>query len=84
MPILPLQDSRIVYGSEDGGNSIHNSDPTFSEYMKKAAAALQLAEHNVHGTLLCTGGDVEGHVTKEKDGTERYCAAKIFHILSFP
>mmetsp|Transcript_22810 Transcript_22810/g.38224 ORF Transcript_22810/g.38224 Transcript_22810/m.38224 type:complete len:499 (+) Transcript_22810:71-1567(+) len=61
MPILPIEGSELVYGSNDGGRTIRNADAAFSRSIQQAAAELHLAKHNVHGTMLWTGGDVEGH-----------------------
>mmetsp|Transcript_36210 Transcript_36210/g.70372 ORF Transcript_36210/g.70372 Transcript_36210/m.70372 type:complete len:1152 (+) Transcript_36210:44-3499(+) len=71
MPILPLEGSKLVYGSDDAGRTVHNSDTEFADYMRLVAKELNLAEHNVNGAMLCTGGDVEGHVVTS-DRRRRY------------
>eukprot|EP00466_Bigelowiella_natans_P015756 jgi/Bigna1/127375/aug1.4_g2083 len=72
MPLLPLRNSQLIYGSCDGGKTIHNSDPGFffDRAMQRAGAHLSLAGHNVHGTYLHSGGDVEGHMVEEEEEEE--------------
>lgn len=77
MPFLPIGvasgKSELVYGSADGGRTIHNSDMLTSLFMRQFAASLHLAVHPVDPTsatpagqartvYLSTGGDVEGHL----------------------
>ena len=67
MPLLPLRGGRLVYGSADGGESVHNSDARVNALMRAAAEDLHLAPHFVRSTSgpspeLCCAGDVEGHV----------------------
>ncbi|GAB5354174.1 hypothetical protein AAMO2058_000096900 [Amorphochlora amoebiformis] len=69
MPYLPIGESvnsELIHGSDDQGRTIHNRDSKFNEYMRMAAKELNLALHNVHGTMLYTGGDVEGHRTEKE------------------
>eukprot|EP00466_Bigelowiella_natans_P011411 jgi/Bigna1/140068/aug1.54_g14776 len=66
VPMIFLIDYRgfrgaLVYGSSDGGKTVHNSDSVFDEWMKAAGKHLHLARHNVWGTDLVGGGDLEGH-----------------------
>jgi len=67
MPILPLADSELIYGSNDAGKTVKNSDAKFSEWMKAACAMNHLAEHKVRNVMLCTGGDVEGHKVVDEE-----------------
>jgi len=73
MPVLPLLNSSrstaaattttstLVYGSQDGGATVLNSDTKFSSWIESAAKAYNLAAHRVRDVTLYTGGDVEGH-----------------------
>lgn len=73
MPMLPLADSTLVYGSDDGGRTVHNSDTKFSDWMETAGDKLGLAKHKVGKVFLCCGGDVEGHriSTKDRNGNKK-------------
>jgi hypothetical protein len=59
MPFLSLQ-SGVIYGSGDGGETIHNTSSSFNAMMATSARALHLAPHFVNQTLLHSAGDVEG------------------------
>jgi hypothetical protein len=50
----------ILYGSADGGATIHTADAYFNDLMRVAADRLHLAPHLVLGHLLTSAGDVEG------------------------
>ena len=71
MPVLPLKDATLIYGSEDAGKTVHNEDGKFYEALRGAASFLNLAEHKVRDVNLCTGGDVEGHYHQSRGC---YCA----------
>lgn len=69
MPILPIDHSTIIYGSDDGGETIHTKDPYFNRWMQETADALHLAGHRVRGSgerLLYSAGDIEAH--RGRDG----------------
>ena len=70
MPVLPIggEQSVLVYGSSDGGKTVHNDDDIISDFLVKSAKRHHLAEHTVQETsglrrvrVLHTAGDVEGH-----------------------
>lgn len=66
MSVLPISKKTIVYGSSDGANTIHNSDPEFSSKMQLSAKLLNLKAHKVGLTKksskeLYSAGDLEGH-----------------------
>ncbi len=44
-PILPIDKTTIVYGSSDGGRSIHSGDEQVARLMQKAAKRLNLTTH---------------------------------------
>eukprot|EP00466_Bigelowiella_natans_P012163 jgi/Bigna1/128723/aug1.7_g3431 len=74
MPVFPIQRGQtLVYGSEDAGATVRNSDSEFEKWMAQAARRFSLARHNVHGKMLYTGGDVEGHRVLDEDGKNQYC-----------
>ena len=62
MPELPLKGATFVYGSADGGDTVHAANPAFNTVMQAAAERLHLAPHLVKDRQLCAAGDVEGHV----------------------
>ena len=65
MSLLPIKNGRMIYGSADGGLTVHDDNPEFSEKMKIAAKRLNLAGHIVGGKNIFAAFDVEGH---EADG----------------
>ncbi|EGG19006.1 Histidine kinase A [Cavenderia fasciculata] len=65
MSLLPINSETIVYGSSDGGITVHSEDPGFNEKMKQSAQALNLKGHLVgkdSPRLLHSCGDIEGHI----------------------
>lgn len=74
LPIFPVvSGSTIVYGSEDGGITIHNSCNLFYSWMSKVATKYALAEHVVFEKKLYTGGDVEAHKVIDSNKNPHYC-----------
>eukprot|EP01124_Arcella_intermedia_P027445 TRINITY_DN5370_c0_g1_i5.p1 TRINITY_DN5370_c0_g1~~TRINITY_DN5370_c0_g1_i5.p1 ORF type:complete len:1374 (+),score=357.93 TRINITY_DN5370_c0_g1_i5:609-4124(+) len=64
MSILPVGDTTLVYGSCDGGKSIHKSDPVVNKHMKWLAKQLNLKKHFTgkdQKTSLYGPGDIEVH-----------------------
>jgi len=63
MPLLPLQDAKLVYGSCDGGQSVYADDEYANSVMEVLGQSLHLAQHRVANTdkALFVGGDVEIH-----------------------
>ena len=64
--ILPINRSTIVYGSNDGGQTVHAEDEAFNLIMERAAKVLNLAGHqaginHAHTKLLYSAADIEGH-----------------------
>jgi hypothetical protein len=53
MPLLPLKE--LVYGSDDGGVSVLNSDTKCNAAMTAAAKQLHLSEHKVRSCLFVCG-----------------------------
>eukprot|EP01133_Synstelium_polycarpum_P003664 gene3664-4217_t len=62
---LPIGKNTIVYGSCDGGRTVHNSDPVVNEEMKRLASILNIKGHlvglNSPPTLVYAPGDIEVH-----------------------
>jgi len=63
---LPLGEKSLVYGSADGGRTVHKSNEKFNDAMRRAAEALNIRGHVV-GKLdraqeLHAAVDIEGHV----------------------
>jgi hypothetical protein len=44
---LPIYADTLVYGSADGGKTIHNDSKTMNNLMKKVGEKLNLKEHTV-------------------------------------
>lgn len=44
MSVLPISSKTIVYGSSDGGQTVH-CNPSFHEQMRKAALKFNIKEH---------------------------------------
>ena len=66
MSLLPVTRSTLVYGSHDGGVTVHNSNNAFSEQMETAGNLLNLRQH-ICGSdkkveKLWVAADIEGHV----------------------
>jgi len=65
MSLLPINSDTIVYGSSDGGISVHNTNMEFNHKMKESAKILNLKGHLVgkeNSKLLHSCGDIEGHI----------------------
>lgn len=62
MPFLRLARQSLIYGSDDGGGTVHADVPAFNLIMKKVATQLHLATHIVNGTRIDAAGDIEGHL----------------------
>jgi hypothetical protein len=66
MPLLPLAEDGLIYGSADAGKTVHASSKAFNTIVQFLAQKLHLAGHVVEGSelgseLLYMAGDVEGH-----------------------
>ena len=57
--------ARLIYGSCDGGRTVHADDAAFNDIVVEAGRALGVAQHVVGGKRLALAGDVEGHVDAE-------------------
>eukprot|EP01102_Stenamoeba_stenopodia_P009610 TRINITY_DN2847_c0_g2_i1.p1 TRINITY_DN2847_c0_g2~~TRINITY_DN2847_c0_g2_i1.p1 ORF type:complete len:696 (+),score=133.49 TRINITY_DN2847_c0_g2_i1:124-2088(+) len=72
MSLLPISKKTLVYGSDDGGRTIYNTNHTMHMMMENLAEMLNLQEH-VCGALdktstvvLHHATDLEGHVGKDR------------------
>lgn len=68
--ILPVSSSTLIYGSSDGGKTIHNKSADFHELMKQICTMLNLKGHTVGRSpasqrFLYCSGDMEGHLGKD-------------------
>jgi Clustered mitochondria/Translation initiation factor eIF3 subunit 135 len=66
LSLLPIGSDTIVYGSNDGGNTMHASSSILNERMELAARKLNLATHiggvQVNSTRrVYSAADIEGH-----------------------
>lgn len=84
MSLLPIDKSTLVYGTNDGGIKIHNSNMKLSEHMKQAAEIINIRNHicglramsgaRLRGWKeLCAPADLEGHL-----GTDGH-----FYLIDF-
>jgi len=68
MSVLPLRPTSLVYGTRDGGNTVHCVDPRMRGQMAKMCTRFNLQPHYVgvkkgkQGVLLHSAADIEGHV----------------------
>ncbi|EFA85283.1 Histidine kinase A [Heterostelium album PN500] len=65
MSLLPITGETIVYGSSDGGITVHSDNELFNQKMKKSASILNIKGHVVGRDtpkLLHSCGDIEGHI----------------------
>lgn len=70
MSVLPISSSTIVYGSNDGGVTVHASNDTFNQKMRRTAEILNVKPHvagvdNATSKLLYSAADIEGHVGRD-------------------
>jgi len=65
MSVLPINDSTLVYGSKDAGDTVYDN-PTFSSKLKHVAQELGLKLHKAgkepNAKYLYTPVDMEGHI----------------------
>lgn len=65
MSVLPINDSTLVYGSKDAGDTVYDN-PTFSAKLKHVAQELGLKLHKAgkepNAKYLYTPVDMEGHI----------------------
>jgi hypothetical protein len=74
MTLLPIspKSSRLIYGSRDGGRSVHSDlVPWFDRAMREAAQYLHLSEHSVAGKKVWSAGDVEGHEAESESNPQQ-------------
>jgi Clustered mitochondria len=71
MSVLPINGhTSLVYGSNDGGNTVHADNPLFNHLMEQAGTRLNLKPHfcgmsTSKGKRLHAAADVEGHVGED-------------------
>jgi hypothetical protein len=63
--LLPIDQSTCIYGSPDGGATMHASDAHMNASMRCLAQQLNLAEHLVGNVRIAGPGDVEGHIGRD-------------------
>jgi hypothetical protein len=57
-------DSWLIYGSDDGGDTVRNEVRSFDALMRRAAEDLHLAPHRVGKKMLALAADAEGHLQR--------------------
>lgn len=65
MPFLPLSECKLVYGSDNGGKTVHDDDEVMQSALKFAAHHLHLERHWVRDKRLYAAGDIEAHMGKD-------------------
>ncbi len=68
MSLVPVDRSTLAYGSDDGGRTVHDENPSLSRKMRDAAALLNLAGHACgvrQQKYLFAPCDIEGHLGKD-------------------
>jgi hypothetical protein len=71
---IPVGENTIVYGTADGGGTIHSKDETFNAKMKAVGEQINLKPHPVwcaaktYCRILYGPADLEGHI-----GTDSRC-----------
>ena len=71
MPLLPVGPDTLVYGSSDGGATIHAISAEMNIRMQLISSILNLATHhvwnldNTERTKLCGPVDMEGHLGRD-------------------
>ena len=63
--LVPIRQSTLVYGSDDGGRTVHDDSPQLSRLMREAAQLLNLAGHAAgvrQQKFLYACCDIEGHL----------------------
>jgi hypothetical protein len=65
--ILPISRRTLIFGSSDGGRTIHGSDGQFIEMLQRLAMQLNLKPHAVGAqtTVVYTPADMEGHLGQD-------------------
>lgn len=69
MSVCPINHETIVYGSDDGGRTVHDDNPLMSKKMRDAASLLNLAGHMAgvrQQRFLYSPCDIEGHCGRDK------------------
>ena len=65
MSLVPVGRRTLAYGSDDGGRTVHDDNPTLSRKMRDAAQLLNLAGHSCgvrQQKFLFAPCDIEGHL----------------------
>ncbi|PRP80831.1 hypothetical protein PROFUN_11246 [Planoprotostelium fungivorum] len=66
MPVLPIDKTTLRYGSDDGGETVHDEDEELREKMRTVAERLYIRGHMTGHTpgdskMIYGPGDIEGH-----------------------
>lgn len=73
IPVLPLSQQTILYGSSNAGIDVFQGDSKIIEALSCAAKQLHLAEHFVRGKLMYSAADMEVHRLHTASGEDYYC-----------
>lgn len=61
--LLPINESSLVYGSDNSASIVRNDDAEFESVMEQVAYRLNLKKHTVNHVSLHVPADCEGHRT---------------------
>jgi hypothetical protein len=61
MPVLPITDSTLIYGSNDAGKTMRKNDDRVNQVIEVASHNLFLSSHIVAGVEIFSAGDLEIH-----------------------
>lgn len=65
--LLPINKDTLVYGSSDGGRSIHYDEPEVNAEMQSIMEALNIRSHNIHGHQIYGPGGKEKEKKKDNE-----------------
>eukprot|EP01125_Pyxidicula_operculata_P011795 TRINITY_DN385_c1_g1_i1.p1 TRINITY_DN385_c1_g1~~TRINITY_DN385_c1_g1_i1.p1 ORF type:complete len:1249 (+),score=314.60 TRINITY_DN385_c1_g1_i1:1159-4905(+) len=76
MSVLPVKKDSIIYGSQDGGVTVHADNPKLNSLMKMAGKMLNLKPHlaGKDKTKIYGPADIEGHLSPDDN---------MFYLLDF-
>ncbi|KAH3759897.1 Histidine kinase A [Pelomyxa schiedti] len=64
LSVLPIDGTTLLYGSSDGGHTVHNDDPGLATHMEEIARTINIKGHNTgkgEKKILHGPCDIEGH-----------------------
>lgn len=89
--VIPVGHDSLVYGSKDGGISVHADSPALNEKIRLAAISLNLKAHRVwnraktKSVILHAPIDLEGHIGRDGlfYGTFSFTPPPLYRLITF-